>query len=806
MSMQYFLNLIPNWQNSQKVETVNFLTLAGWSAILGVCVALLSVLVLSSLSKKKYLKGISLFWPFAIVWICGFVVYDVGMYTGEIGSLFGNIPMAILHAFGTFVLNSGTIHEKFRNNALFMFAFSTVHFAAAFISLWFVLKHFGFNIVAATKRFFEKSWLSKSKEATYVFWEMNDATYHLSKSINAHHKENGGSYRIIIVRSNDDNNVTNTLNGIERLFNFLSLNDKDIEKITEIEECFTTNTFVNLSELTGNSHDILKALGLKSVARLIERKTTGNVHVFFLSEDKSSNIQSVANLKKDCTLEKFMKCDAVVNGRICKDENGNNIKRQVKFYCHARHNSINRVIEDLDISSNIEVRIVDTSHLSIECLKREVSFQPISFVDIDQTKNCGTVCTPFNSLVVGFGETGKDALRFLYEFGAFVDSDSSNGTHRSKFNCHIVDKQLDSIKGPFLNASPLIFSNKNTSDHSLLVNLHSIDYNSNEFYNELLSELADSLNYVIIAIGNDEAGMTLAVRILKYLRRQGRDFKKLRIFVRSYESSLYPYMDKIARHYNEKEERIVLFGDDKQLYTYSMIVEDEFEQRGKEYYEAYRALNPQHDEEGSWEQRRKKLKGLIKLEKKQIDPNTNRPTFEETPIENPEQATLDNLQKLHRKEKQDKANALHEATKMKILETVMPNWYSQLVPCIFGIENTNVSIKREHLYKNNPKEIRYTELEPKKQLLMDNLAKLEHLRWNASHEVLGYTSMPDEIPNKSRGCDETRVTHNCLIDWELLDSESDRIDYVKDYKIYDYSVVETTIDIYRRKKEEKTIN
>lgn len=771
----------------------------------GLYVILMAFLLLLLYKKGKILEycGRYLTYAFLVVWLMGFVVYDIGLYSDHshnvvdaFWSLLGVAPMAIIHAFEMFLFQSdvSAIHDGCFENSWFMFFYSITHFLAAFISLVFVIKHFGFNMVAAIKMFIAKSWFGKSKDTTYVFWGMNNATYHLARSINVHHhKKNDESYRIIIVRSNRDLNTSNSQNGLDRLFNFLSSKDKDIEKMREIEECLTINTFVSLPELDlsslNNPPDILNALGLESVSRLIDKKTSGDIHMFFLSEDESANIKAVANLKKDCTILKRQ-------------------GRDVIFYCHARHNSINRVIEDFDTANSIEVKIVDTSNLSIECLKRDVCLQPISFVDIDKTKNYGTVTSPFTSLIIGFGETGKDALRFLYEFGAFVDSDNSDGTHRSKFNCHIVDKQLNSIIGPFRNSSPQLFSNRNKSDGSPLVETHPIDYNSDEFYNELLCKLAPDLNYIVIAIGNDEAGMTLAVRILKYMRRQGRDFKKLRILVRSYESSLFLHMNEIAKHFNENEERITLFGNEEQLYTYSMIIEDEFDQHGKDYYEAYRSLNPEHDEDGSWEQRRKKLKGLIKLKMKQTDPNTGCPVFEETPIINPAPATLNNLQKLHRKETQDKANALHEATKMKVLEEIIPNWCNQLVPNIFEFINTGqhviVRIKRKHQHKDNPKEVHYTDLDSKEQLMMDNLAKLEHLRWNASHEVLGYTPMPSSVPDNERGCDEARVTHNCLIDWEDLDNESDKIDYIRDYKIYDYGVVETTIDIYRRDKEKNS--
>lgn len=811
--MHFMSPFFLEWRELPVVWRDSLWSLMSYSGVVGVAVALLSVGALTIFARNRNLRWKGMSWFFFVVWLLVFVVYDVGMYTGDFESLFLNIPMAMLYACGAFLMDSdvSAIHERFYHSTPFMCIFSFVHFAAAFLSMWFVIRHFGFNIMTSLERFFA-SRIGRPKNTVYVFWGMNDATYHLAKSINDHYMEvKDDSYRIIVVRSSRDTDTTDARNGLERLFDFLSMKNQDMEQLQAIDHCLTASTFVSLPDVkvTSPAPDIMGNLGLLSIMKLIKNKTTGDVHVFFLSKDEADNIKAVANLRQDRTLAEVMAEDVMVNGQTVADENGNNLKRQVRFYCHARHNSINRVIEDLDVSCQVDVRIVDTSFLSIECLKRDVHNQPISFVDIDKKKNYGTVLTPFTSLIVGFGETGKDALRYLYEFGAFLDSDDTQGARRSKFNCHVVDQHLDQMVGPFKNASPRIFAtrNKQEQEPSPLVELHAMDYNSDAFFNTLLPQLAPDLNYVVIAVGNDEAGMTLAVRILKYMRRQGRDFKHLRIFVRSYQSTLYPHMEKIRQHYNEQEERIVLFGDEKQLYTYNMVIEDEFEKRGREYYEAYRALNPENDEDGSWLQRRKKLRGLITLTKNGINPSTGCPIFIEKPVVPPTPATLDNLQKLRRKETQDKANALHEATKIYILETIIPNWYTQLVPRLFKSHDIGghkiVRINRDHQYAKNPKFVTYTELDAKAHRLMDNLAKLEHLRWNASHEILGYTPMPANVPNQERGCNEGHVQHNCIVDWEELDAESDRIDYISDYKIFDYGVVETTIDIYRRMREKE---
>lgn len=774
--------------------------------LITVSLSLLFVLKKSNSRIWKLLNN-NLTLLFVVAWLMGFVVYDVGMCTGARESLLFNAPMAVLHAFGMFVLDSDVseIQEQFHSNWVYMGAFSAAHFLAALVSMVFVIEHFGYHIIAGFKMFFE-AYFKKAKKETFIFWGLNDASMTLADSIK-HDADPGNSYRIIFVRTNNDRGGTSARNGMERLFHFLSLKNEDLNKLQQLR-CLTTNTFVNSTRLGSGIEeakpDILREeLSLKWLAQIIGKKTTGTVHLFFLSDDSLTNIKAVTALKRDKTITGACQVDDL-------SSTSDKQSRNIIFYCHARDNSMNRVMEDFDLSSNIEVRIVDSAHLAIEELKREPDYQPINLVEIDTEKNYGTVRSAFNSLVVGFGATGKDALRFLYEFGAFVDSSSSGeDIVRSPFHCHVVDKQMTDIQGPFVNSAPALFANRNKSDGKPLVELHDMDYNSDEFYNGLFRELAPQLNYVLIAIGEDEAGMTLAIRMLRHFRRIGRDFSRLRIFVRSYMTENYSYMQKVADHYNEGEKRIIIFGQKQETYSYHLIVKDEFRKRGEHYYDSYRALYPQNDSDGTWRQRQRKLRGLVTLTKSGVDPKTGCHTFDETRLTSPKPASLNKLQTLRRKETQDKANALHEATKIKILEQVIPNWYSTLVPKIFDFVETDTSmiirVKRVNNAKDNPKVTTYPELNEKEQLIMDNLAHLEHIRWNASHEVLGYTALEADYPGE-HACVEDRMMHNCLVDWDELDKESDLSQWVEDYKVYDYGVVETTIDIHRRANDPQSQN
>lgn len=67
--------------------------------------------------------------------------------------------------------------------------------------------------------------------------------------------------------------------------------------------------------------------------------------------------------------------------------------------------------------------------------------------------------------------------------------------------------------------------------------------------------------------------------------------------------------------------------------------------------------------------------------------------------------------------------------------------------------------------------------------ILDTLAQTEHLRWNASHEILGYT---DSDTDGSRVKDEAKLIHPCITTWQNLDTVT---------RSYDYNVVDVTFNI-----------
>lgn len=500
--------------------------------------------------------------------------------------------------------------------------------------------------------------------------------------------------------------------------------------------------------------DAFGYLGLSRIKKFILRlrqTTNPQLHIFFMSEDEELNIRNIITLAKDKTITS-----------VAQDK-----KLFHRIYCHARFNGPNRVIQDVAIKKHLNIKIVDSSHIAIELLKLDKTCHPINVVNFSKN-SIATVESPLKTLIIGFGEVGRDAFRFLYEFGAFVNCKNEN--IRSPFECTIVDKNLDDIKGTFMASMPAIFKYDKSEKkfHNNDIQFFNLDYNSEEFYSAILlnDDFLAKVNYIVISIGNNDEAIALATRIFNQVRKVREDVSNLRIFVRCTENNKVEGIQKIADHYNfgygdgEKNTPVIhIFGQPEKTYTFDLVVSDRLIEEGKVFHGKYRLLSGEGD---SWDVRHRKLTDVA-------TPN------------------IEKLRKLRRQESQDRANALHAGTKIIILKETMEDLYTSVdwngfFLRYFNIDGTtNVTGAQTN--------IRYPSLSVQENDIIRHLAMLEHLRWNAAHELMGYVFNDD-----GTSCDERTMKHNCLCEWDKLDAQSDKqTGWFCDYKKYDFCVVDTTI-------------
>lgn len=328
-----------------------------------------------------------------------------------------------------------------------------------------------------------------------------------------------------------------------------------------------------------------------------------------------------------------------------------------------------------------------------------------------------------------------------------------------------------------MSSMPAVFNPQYRVETDTRIRFEAIDHNDQRFYTDVLDEdFLKTVNYIVISIGDNDEAIALGIRIFNLVRRFRDDVSKLRIFVRCTDDNKVEKVSKIADHYNygygrgvDNNPVIHIFGEPEKTYTYDLVVSDRLIEEGKMFHEEYRRLS---GEGPTWDKRHSKL------------------TETGTP-------NIESLRKLRRQESQDRANALHAGTKMILLQRAMAS--------ISGHSGMPVDWKAFYRGYFNPdgstdtegkqSEIYYPGLSVSENIVITNLAMLEHLRWNAAHELMGYVFNPD-----SDGCDERTMRHNCLCRWSQLDGQSDMVtDWECDYKKYDFCVVDTTIAMNKSK-------
>jgi hypothetical protein len=584
--------------------------------------------------------------------------------------------------------------------------------------------------------------ITQERNHLYLFFGANEPSKLLAKDI---HRHDSNAVIITIAKSQNNDDADNSSDVWSSIVQLFSHSRKTFE-MTEEANTYLAIADTRITDLfpNGGPSDIFTMLNLTKIKELISQLSLldkSELHIFFLSENEENNITCMQALGNDTSVNLAAKH-----------------KRNVNIYYHAHHNNITQALEDQETKVGINIHLVDASAACINSLKMEEELHPVNFVELDTTDNIGTVTSSFDSLVIGFGETGQEATKFLYEYGAFVDCHSmkeddhlgipTGHVYRSPFHCHIIDTNMEELKGEFFSISRALAYRKNSSDGSPLITTHQTTANSTTFY-DLLHTLSPTLNYVVVAVGSDIENLSIAINIYRFLLQECDNLKHLKILIKCKNVSNKAKFQKILSYYNEecaknkekKKQVLSLFGADDEVYTYENIIHNHFMEEGIAYnYKYYENATQKDKEKNLWDKRRNRA------------------------IRDKE---LTKYSELHRKEGQDLANAYHSKTKLKIFRAN-------------GSDTQN-------------------------KLLMLNLARLEHIRWNASHETMGYLHFTEapEVPN-THNCNERIKRHNCLLPWELLDQESKETTEAEgwnaNYKEFDRNVVNLTIEIYSHQK------
>ena len=719
-----------------------------WALILLVVIGLL----LSIFSYVKPLLNKKLSWLALGVWLSGFGLYCIGFNHEGSDNFLILALRASLSSVEMFASHSDLLEVQHSCHASkgYMLAFAITHFMAVVVSAAFIVSLMGLRFVSrfqiykkhlklrihqmalgCIRRFGWSNREEKSlfREDWYIFWGVNPNSILVAKSIEP--RQGRKCYKLFVNLPGESKTHAHTHSSHFSLSQLFHSSDGEIKKYVEAikdmgamlvdaHHPFVKDSFKHQGK--GGEVVIFKHLGISFCDELIENilLDKGNkVEYFFLSEDNDANIAAIVALKA-------VYAKAETNSQKKREK-----RSHIKCYCHARRNSVNTELLQCP-GLNDQIYLVDSSSLAVMNIRSKPDSDPVNFVEVD-SRQC-TAHSPFTAMVIGFGETGRDAFRYLYEFASLPCNELGEENPKT---IYVVDEKLKALKADFLKSAPAL-NNSAMDDWWIEGSTHSVD-----FWQVVKSNI-NSLNYIVITVGSDEEAMNLAVDMYEYAYRYRADMLNFRIYVRLRSNEKN---DDIKQLYNNY---IVPFGDDSSIFTYSYISMNEVEQGAERFYYAY---------EKTFELEEAKKKNVSC----QSDINLE---FEDKNVENEvknlwteRRATLNAASEdviknrtqqitLHYKEAQDISNYRHIATKRYLAGGNITSYQG------------------------------LTETQKK------SLANCEHLRWNAKMELLGFVyGDPGNVSNK----DIRRRIHRCITSCQVLRHGKDA-DTVK----YDNIVIKVT--------------
>lgn len=703
------------WNNSMLIDLG---VIGYWILLLGFLLVL-SIWFLSNKKTSHLIESITnnLLVVSSVIWLLGVVVYIVGFYRDELNWL-SVIPRAIISSFKMFVVTNelARVPIELQENAIYMSVFSIVHFIAAFITFLFIFKMIGYKIKSSLKMIIYK-WFYAKGRVVHLFWGVNEASCLLAEDIRKNHATETIIFVDIDEECDDNTQKKATLSHIT---NTITIKNSEIARLDAIDalvdHCYNGPAALKFD----NETDIFGSLHLKNIGTIVQKSNRSCF--YFLSNDEAQNMAGALNLQKDKRLRSMVDNKPII-------------------YVHARRDANNEVFDHYSQydgeTQRMEIKIVDSAYLSIATLKQDEAALPVNCVKID--KATGLVISSFTSLIVGFGSTGQEAFKFLYEYSAFVGPDLK----KSPFKCYAIDEKMNTIAGLIRKKMPAIGEDELT--------LVQATVDSEEFWGNIEAIIRD-LNYVVIALNNDAMGLSLAVNLFKYaLKYRPSSCPMLKIMVRCYDNGNEKRMEEVVNNLNKSIEgnniEIRLYGREKDLYCCNTILSDATLFEAKEFNKVYE--NSELSAEEQWQKNFCKDEIIRLMNKK-----TSR---------------YHAIYDINRRIAQNISNSLHRRTKM-ILMGFGKDEASERLRLYYG----NVMSREEGTtkYKCSKEDAQ----------LLQNIAMVEHERWIASHKLMGYTYNPVN--------DCVQKHHKCICHWDDLDEVT---------KSYDCNVVDTTIKVAYRK-------
>lgn len=661
-----------------------------------------------------------------VIWLAGVALYSIGFaYEGSGKSLVAFFLRSAQASLEMFISENELIEVSpyYKENALYMGIFALVHFCALMLSAMLILNTIGFRL----KHFFLVSMealTSKKDVTTFVFWGFSDQSICMARDIRSRHPD----ARLVFIRSTGDIETSEKIEVSEMVNTWNSQNKSlnTIRIVDSIEDALVVYTSVDIKGIN-ETEDILESLRLSNLRRILDRTTEINYMVFTHDQGFNAKLGSLFFMDR----------------RISRAPG-----KKVSIYTLSSHGGKNRILEEYIMLSRSDANaprwtLVDQSFLSVEALKSIPACHPVMSIHADDIRN-GAVDSSFMALVVGFGETGIEMYKYLYEFGSFIGSDGAP----AKKKIIIADKDIDRIAGPMCISSPGIF-------HTDSVELVAHNPGTVEFW-RAVRQYADRINCICVSMGDDVLDIDFTIdmyrAILQYFVERPKDIKIfLRIYSHDNEATIRRLADNYNRHRNETGIEIIPFGSVSDVFNCDVIMQNDMLASARTFnhrFDMLRGRNLDCSADEAWARDYNVSKYMER--------------YKSTPLV---------LEEITRRAVQCHLDTLHIGTILRLagIDAADSEALSDFAAIVESRPGDSTS---------------YAAATPEQQKLMDTLARTAHARVLASHWLMGYRPTDFETLEKNPVDAARQRLSPYMKPWEETSQE---------IRLQAYTVVDTSI-------------
>lgn len=254
--------------------------------------------------------------------------------------------------------------------------------------------------------------------------------------------------------------------------------------------------------------------------------------------------------------------------------------------------------DELVASTGSRIRTVNPHQMAFMHMKLDrPELMPVNYIKKAVGENgepLGYVQEGLRALVIGFGASGQEAVRFLYEFGSFAGKDHN----RAPMTIRVVEPALERHLGTFFQSAPAL-----KGDNAIEWRTEAAG--SVRFWEEF-EKAENDFRYIVVAVDDGPQNIQLGISLLKAAARCGRDISQMAILLRNGKQDRK--IEEIIDTYNTAfcpEGGAVLhsFGNTPDIWTQDVISGRRLKKLAKRFNENQKALG--NDE--SWEERKERL-------------------------------------------------------------------------------------------------------------------------------------------------------------------------------------------------------